>query len=142
MQFSCILYKCVNIFSLTTISNQLFTLRIFAKLISVKINRCLKSANLKNLRIATDANNISDYIKDTKVVITNNFELGLEGRLTNKIRYGTNYFINKQKVGTTYIVNPVTNFFELSRFPEIIYCAEFKLKGNGVNCKLSVCIKF
>lgn len=79
------------------------------------------------LRIATDPDIISDNIKDTRAVITDNFELGLEGRLTNKIRYGVNCFINKQKLGTTYIVNPETNFFELSRLPEKIYGAEFEL---------------
>lgn len=82
----------------------------------------------KVLRIATDPNIITDNLKDTKAVITDNFEFGLEGRLTNKISYGANYYINRQELGTTYIVNPVTNFFELSRLPEKIYGAEFELR--------------
>ncbi|MGS2764433.1 TonB-dependent receptor [Sinomicrobium sp. M5D2P9] len=89
------------------------------------------------LRIATDPNIISDNIRETKAVITDNFELGLEGRLTSKIRYGANYFINKQKLGTTYIINPETNFFELSRLPEKIYGAEFELNVI-LNTKLDV----
>ncbi|MDF2515937.1 MAG: hypothetical protein K0R59_1233 [Sphingobacterium sp.] len=39
MQFSCILRRCANIFSLTNISNLLFTARIFVKLLSVTINK-------------------------------------------------------------------------------------------------------
>ncbi|RNL92270.1 TonB-dependent receptor [Sinomicrobium pectinilyticum] len=89
------------------------------------------------LRIATDPDIISENIRDTKAVITDNLELGLEGRLTRKIRYGVNYFINKQKLGTTYTINPQTNFFELSRLPEKIYGAEFELNVI-VNTKLDL----
>ena len=81
----------------------------------------------KVLRIATDPNIITDKLQDTKAVITDSYELGIEGHITPKIRYGANYFIYKQKLGTTYIMNPQTNFFELSRLPEKINGAEFEL---------------
>lgn len=95
------------------------------------------------LRITTDPNLISANMKDTKAVITNNYELGIEGRLASKIRYGANGYVNIQELGTTYIVNPTTNFFELSRLPEMIYGAEFEFnimltKKIDLNASLSI----
>lgn len=81
----------------------------------------------KVLRIARDPNIITDKLQDTKAVITDSYEIGVEGKITNKIHYGANYFIYKQKLGTTYVMNPQTNFFELSRLPEKINGAEFEL---------------
>ena len=81
----------------------------------------------KALRIATDPTIITGELQDTKAIITDSYELGIEGRLSNKIRYGANYFIYKQKLGTTYVMNPETKFFELSRLPEKIQGAEFEV---------------
>lgn len=89
----------------------------------------------KVLRIATDPNIITDKLQDTKAVITDSYEIGIEGKISRNIHYGANYFIYKQKLGTTYVMNPQTNFFELSRLPEKINGAEFELDVK-VNDKL------
>lgn len=91
----------------------------------------------KVLRIATDEDIITGKLQDTKAVITNSYEAGLEGKLANFLRYSANYFIYHQKLGTTYIMNPETNFFELSRLPEKISGAEFEL-GFYINKNLDL----
>ena len=97
----------------------------------------------KTLRVATDPDVISEKLQDTKAVITNSYEAGLEGRISNFMRYSANYFIYHQKLGTTYIMNPETHFFDLSRLPEKINGAEFELgffltKNLDVDLSLSL----
>lgn len=79
------------------------------------------------LRITEDPNLITDNLQDTKAIITNSYEAGIEGRISNIIRYSANYFIYRQKLGNTYVPIPGSNFFELSRLPEKIHGAEFEL---------------
>lgn len=93
----------------------------------VSFSQSFSVGEMKVLRIATDPNIITDKLQDTKAVITDSYEIGIEGKITNKIHYGANYFIYKQKLVTTYVMNPQTNFFELSRLPEKINGAEFEL---------------
>ncbi|WP_103867212.1 TonB-dependent receptor [Aquimarina sp. I32.4] len=88
------------------------------------------------LRTTEDSNIITNNIEDAKAVITNNFELGLEGNITDNIRYKGNYFISHSKLGTTY-TEKSNGFFELARLPEKIYGFEFEL-GFSVNQKLDV----
>jgi iron complex outermembrane receptor protein len=84
------------------------------------------------LRNATESDAINEKI-NTEAVIADNYEFGFKSNLTDKIRFQGVYFLSTSDLGTTYLENADTGFFELSRLPEQLFGIELQLDAKLSN---------
>ncbi len=78
------------------------------------------------LRSATTSDAVTGKI-NTEARIANNYEFGFKSKLTDKIQFQAVAFASTSDLGTSYLENKTTGFFELSRLPERLYGLELQL---------------